>query len=110
MIEVEIKLSCDNPESVIKKLQELGAEQLDTESNMDIYFNHPIRDFKSTDEALRIREVDSQVELTYKGPKYDSKSKTREEITVKVDSIEVKDRSEERRVGKECRSRWSPYH
>ena len=23
---------------------------------------------------------------------------------------EPKDRSEERRVGKECRSRWSPYH
>ena len=23
---------------------------------------------------------------------------------------EVEDRSEERRVGKECRSRWSPYH
>ena len=23
---------------------------------------------------------------------------------------EVQDRSEERRVGKECRSRWSPYH
>ena len=25
-------------------------------------------------------------------------------------SIELPDRSEERRVGKECRSRWSPYH
>ena len=25
-------------------------------------------------------------------------------------SVEVKVRSEERRVGKECRSRWSPYH
>ena len=24
--------------------------------------------------------------------------------------FEVDDRSEERRVGKECRSRWSPYH
>ena len=24
--------------------------------------------------------------------------------------IEEQDRSEERRVGKECRSRWSPYH
>src|SRR5256885_10562038 len=24
--------------------------------------------------------------------------------------VYVKDRSEERRVGKECRSRWSPYH
>ena len=23
---------------------------------------------------------------------------------------DYKDRSEERRVGKECRSRWSPYH
>ena len=23
---------------------------------------------------------------------------------------ETKERSEERRVGKECRSRWSPYH
>jgi len=24
--------------------------------------------------------------------------------------IEIVERSEERRVGKECRSRWSPYH
>ena len=24
--------------------------------------------------------------------------------------VTVMDRSEERRVGKECRSRWSPYH
>src|SRR2546425_13271427 len=24
--------------------------------------------------------------------------------------VEVENRSEERRVGKECRSRWSPYH
>ncbi len=27
-----------------------------------------------------------------------------------LDSIGKFDRSEERRVGKECRSRWSPYH
>ena len=25
-------------------------------------------------------------------------------------SLSAADRSEERRVGKECRSRWSPYH
>ena len=25
-------------------------------------------------------------------------------------SIDLDERSEERRVGKECRSRWSPYH
>ena len=29
---------------------------------------------------------------------------------VKNFAKEVDDRSEERRVGKECRSRWSPYH
>ena len=27
-----------------------------------------------------------------------------------VAGIVVEERSEERRVGKECRSRWSPYH
>ncbi|MHA2100815.1 MAG: class IV adenylate cyclase [Candidatus Kariarchaeaceae archaeon] len=91
MIEVEIKLACDDPESVITKLKEMGAEQVNNESNMDIYFNHPVRDFGSTDEALRIREVNSQVELTYKGPKFDSKSKTREEITIPVESLEIKD-------------------
>ena len=28
----------------------------------------------------------------------------------KVDVTDIPIRSEERRVGKECRSRWSPYH
>ena len=29
---------------------------------------------------------------------------------VSLDGKEITTRSEERRVGKECRSRWSPYH
>ena len=29
---------------------------------------------------------------------------------IKVDRVITDNRSEERRVGKECRSRWSPYH
>ena len=33
-----------------------------------------------------------------------------EEDTEYDDSNRTKHRSEERRVGKECRSRWSPYH
>ena len=40
--------------------------------------------------------------------------KTRETIVLceaaGFDKIFVETRSEERRVGKECRSRWSPYH
>ena len=31
-------------------------------------------------------------------------------IEAVVENLEIKRRSEERRVGKECRSRWSPYH
>src|SRR3712207_386278 len=30
--------------------------------------------------------------------------------TTERNFIDLSDRSEERRVGKECRSRWSPYH
>ena len=33
---------------------------------------------------------------------------TKDKLTTIVRDID--DRSEERRVGKECRSRWSPYH
>ena len=31
-------------------------------------------------------------------------------ISKEVKAHRLSDRSEERRVGKECRSRWSPYH
>ena len=45
-----------------------------------------------------------------RGAIHDAKA---EEIIEKLDydfSLADKDRSEERHVGKECRSRWSPYH
>src|SRR5437764_15439437 len=35
---------------------------------------------------------------------------TPEQTGASTDSASVHARSEERRVGKECRSRWSPYH
>src|SRR2546425_3935552 len=31
-------------------------------------------------------------------------------VSRRVDNQQLQGRSEERRVGKECRSRWSPYH
>ena len=35
---------------------------------------------------------------------------TREEVQPEIEALFTRFRSEERRVGKECRSRWSPYH
>ena len=39
-----------------------------------------------------------------------SESITEAVLTDVVDMLTETQRSEERRVGKECRSRWSPYH
>ncbi|KYC45078.1 MAG: CYTH domain protein [Candidatus Methanofastidiosum methylothiophilum] len=55
------------------------AELLEEKTEEDIYFSSPIRDFKETDEALRIRYSGDKAILTYKGPKLDKISKSREE-------------------------------
>src|SRR3989441_682475 len=49
------------------------------------------------------------IRLTYTGG-YIALTDTVFFSTVTASSIPVHIRSEERRVGKECRSRWSPYH
>ena len=49
-------------------------------------------DFAKSDEALRIRTTkendDTNIFITYKGPKIDSKSKTREEIEIGIENSE----------------------
>ena len=42
----------------------------------------------------------------------DSDAKTLKfgKLNLQFDNVQTAERSEERRVGKECRSRWSPYH
>ena len=42
--------------------------------------------------------------------KIEAETKTPEQTFKTSKNMTVKKRSEERRVGKECRSRWSPYH
>src|SRR5256885_10488303 len=39
-----------------------------------------------------------------------SRARTATELTTESELKVISARSEERRVGKECRSRWSPYH
>jgi adenylate cyclase class 2 len=54
----------------------------------DEYFNHPCRDFGQTDEAFRIRSCNGQTKLTYKGPRLDTVTKTREELELEIPSTE----------------------
>ncbi len=88
MIEVEIKVKANNPESIRKRIAELNGSFIALEKQFDIYFNHPCRDFGKTDEALRLRKVNGKVELTYKGEKIDAVTKSREELTAKAGDFE----------------------
>ena len=89
MYEVEQKYRVDEPDTVISRLQECGATASSTVRQTDTYYAHPARDFRSTDEALRIRTIDNTGPtsdqtrvITYKGPKIDSSTKTRREIEI----------------------------
>lgn len=87
MIEVEVKVPAQHAD-VEERLEELGAEQVDEKKQVDVYFTAPHRDFASTDEALRVRREDGETRITYKGPKLDDETKTREEHETTVGDAE----------------------
>jgi adenylate cyclase, class 2 len=78
--EVEQKFPLEDVAAVERRLMELGAQAAGTVEQVDEYFNHPARDFAQTDEALRLRSVGEKNFITYKGPKLDTATKTRQEI------------------------------
>jgi adenylate cyclase class 2 len=80
LLEVELKFPLADPAAVRQSLVSLGAIFSDPIEQADVYFAHPSRDFRRTDEALRIRRVGSDNFVTYKGPKLDAETKTRQEI------------------------------
>jgi|UniRef100_A0A7C3SNL2 adenylyl cyclase CyaB, putative len=87
--EVELKYRCAEPEEVLRRLESLGARHVGDYHQEDIYFQHPCRDFASSDEALRVRISEEGVELTYKGPRGQLPGgKSREELIVPVGNLE----------------------
>ncbi len=88
MLEAEVKLALDAArwERLTGRLCALGATRLGSHRQVDTYFAHPGRDFRSTDEALRLRTEDGVLRVTYKGPKLDPPRKTREEIEFALDT------------------------
>ena len=92
MIEVEVKAKINSFEEMEERLTEIGAEKTKKEFQEDIYFNSPVVDFAETDEALRLRTTKennkTNIFMTYKGPKIDSKSKTRKEIEMGIEDSE----------------------
>jgi adenylyl cyclase CyaB, putative len=88
MYEVEVKVKAPHAE-MKEDLIRSGAVFEGTEEQHDIYFNSHERDFSKTDEALRIRSVNGAGEITYKGKKIDTVSKTRPEYNSQADAQEM---------------------
>jgi adenylate cyclase class 2 len=86
--EVENKYPVAEPSRFESRLAAMNAEIGDEVRQVDTYFAHPARDFASTDEALRIRRVGEANSVTYKGPKIDDTTKTRQEIELAIASGE----------------------
>jgi adenylate cyclase class 2 len=97
--EVEVKAPIEDIEMMTRKLVESGAKELNSEVQIDTYFDHPCRTFVKTDEAVRVRTrrplneqglatSHAPNELTYKGPKLDKKTKTRIEYSVGIDNTD----------------------
>ena len=83
-MEMEIKAKVSDFDGIKDILRDIGAEYTGKKEQRDIYFNHPCRDFAETDEAVRVR-IEDHAYITYKGPKIDEKTKSREEVELRVE-------------------------
>lgn len=77
--EVELKFRLNDSAEMAHRLIEKGAVAGARQIQVDRYFAHPVRDFASTDEALRMRSIGEENRITYKGPVLDKATKTRQE-------------------------------
>lgn len=84
--EVEQKYWLAETEEFKHRLKSVSAEFLRTIHQADTYYNHPLRDFAQTDEALRIRRTEDENFVTFKGPKIDTTTKTRIELELPLPS------------------------
>ena len=66
---------------------------------------HFLADYAKQEEKADI--LQEQLKEIYENQKEETKEKSRQD---EGEQNLIHERSEERRVGKECRSRWSPYH
>ena len=89
VIEVEMKFAVCDEAALLQRLTKWEVVLGQSERQVDSYFFHPVRDFSSTDEALRIRRTGSRVEVAYKGPRLDERTKTRQEIEVSLEDGET---------------------
>jgi adenylate cyclase class 2 len=89
-MEIEGKYRVEDAIGLLAQLELLSAKELESEAQEDHYLRHPARDFRITNEALRMRRVNDHWHITYKGPRQEGLFKTRPEIELPLaDGSEV---------------------
>lgn len=86
MIEVETKLKINNIEQMEERLKGLKGMYKGEKTELDLYFDHQDTLIFRNGGALRVRDADGKYRLTYKGPKKDDETTSREEIEIGIES------------------------
>ena len=95
MIEVEIKVAVKNCSLLEEKLVQAGFSRGDLVKETDYYFDSEFNRIRENDMALRIRSCENLTKhvsehfMTYKGPKMDTVSMTREELEMTIEEAEI---------------------
>ena len=86
MIEVETKLKINNMGQMAERLKGLKGMYKGEKTETDLYFDHRDTQIFRNGSALRVRDADGKYRLTYKGPKKDDETTSREEIEIGIES------------------------
>ena len=90
-MEAECKFRVEDHVATRQAIDQMGARFKVREDHCDTYLRHPSRDFRTTDEALRLREINGKPFITYKGPRLSGPIKIRPEIELPLSEGSVED-------------------
>ncbi|MBR4751712.1 MAG: class IV adenylate cyclase [Thermoguttaceae bacterium] len=111
MLEIEMKFRVDDSTAYERLLREtLGVEPGAPTTESDVFFTNEALGFPNRGKSLRIRRRGNYLAATFKGPRLDSETKTREEIELTlVDEAPVVDEETTRRVD-QARADWIKFY
>jgi adenylate cyclase class 2 len=84
--EIEVKYRSVDHAELRARLHAMGCHADPQIMMEDHYLGHAARDFAQTHEAFRIRRISDDNRITYKGPRLEGPTKTREELELSFES------------------------
>ena len=90
--------------------KQLYANKMENLEEMDKFFQKHSLPRLNQEETENINRPITSTEIETVIKNLTTNKQAQNQMASQENSIKYLERSEERRVGKECRSRWSPYH